>query len=71
MNPKLSVLTVTYNSQRFLDGLYDSLLKYLPKHSEWIIVDNGSKDNTVEKIRSFQKDQRLKITLVEQENSGF
>lgn len=71
MNVKLSVLTVTYNSQRFLDGLFESLEKFLPRNSEWIIVDHGSKDNTVEKVTHFQKKSKLPITLIEQENKGF
>jgi GT2 family glycosyltransferase len=71
MNVNLSVLTVTYNSQRFLDGLYESLQKYLPKNSEWVIVDHGSKDNTVEKIHHFRKNSRFPIKLIEQDNKGF
>ena len=71
MATRLSVITVTYNSQRFLDGMFDSLVKFLPKYSEWIVVDHESKDSTVEKLKGYQKTARFPIKIIEQKNLGF
>ena len=43
----ISVITVTYNSEKFIANLLNSLLKNLPSGSEIIIVDNNSTDRTV------------------------
>lgn len=71
MATKLSILTVTYNSQRFLDGLFESLEKFLPKYCEWVVVDNESKDSTVEKLQRYQKKSKFPIKIIEQKNLGF
>ena len=45
---KISVLTATYNREKLLNRLYNSLVensKY-DVEIEWIIMDDGSTDNT-------------------------
>ena len=41
-----SILTTTYNTGHFLHRVYESLLDQTFKEFEWIIVDDGSTDNT-------------------------
>ena len=42
----INVFTPTYNRKKELSDLYDSLLKQNYDDFEWLIVDDGSKDDT-------------------------
>ena len=46
MQKKVTVFTPTYNRAKLLPRLYKSLLKQSNKNFEWIVVDDGSNDNT-------------------------
>lgn len=63
---KLSVITVTYNSEKLIERLIKSLAD-LPKSSEIIMVDSGSTDNTVELVKKYGQ---VKL-IVPGENVGF
>lgn len=43
---KITVFTPTYNRAYIISKLYDSLKKQICKEFEWIIIDDGSTDNT-------------------------
>ncbi|MBN1869557.1 MAG: glycosyltransferase [Candidatus Omnitrophica bacterium] len=51
--PYVSLITVNYNGQRFLKKYFDSLhsLKYPAERLETIMVDNGSKDSSIDYVR--------------------
>lgn len=69
---RISVLTPTYNRAKTLEKLYSSL-KNNVKHGieiQWIIMDDGSKDNTKEVIENWQKENILEIQYFFQENQG-
>ncbi|MBR6033845.1 MAG: glycosyltransferase family 2 protein [Clostridia bacterium] len=69
---KVSVLTPTYNRANTLTNLYDSL-KRNSKYGieiEWLIMDDGSTDNTNELIERFQKENIITILYEQQENKG-
>ena len=70
---KLSILTATYNRAKFLEGLYKSILKNIETsnmEAEWIIINDGSTDNTEKIIENLIFENRIKIKYVFQENSG-
>jgi GT2 family glycosyltransferase len=50
-NPLVSIITVNYNGQRYLAELFKSLQLITYQPVEIILVDNGSKDNSVEFTR--------------------
>ena len=60
---KLSILTATYNRGRFLPRLYESIVNNLINEMdiEWLIMDDGSDDNTEEVVSNFQSSEHLKI----------
>lgn len=61
-NPLVSVIIPTFNSENFIRQAILSVLNQTYKNFEIIIVDDGSKDQTVSIINSFtQKDERIKI----------
>ena len=66
----ISVFTPTYNRADLLHRLYDTLILQTYKNFEWVIVDDGSKDNTKDVVSSFVKEGKLNIHYVQQENGG-
>ena len=69
---KLSILTATYNRASYLPRLYESIKNNL-KYSlipEWIIIDDGSNDNTKQQVQSFIEENRFEIKYFFQENRG-
>ena len=59
MKPKVTVLTTVYNGERFIMETIKSVLNQTFEDFEYIIVDDGSTDNTANIIKSF-KDKRIK-----------
>ncbi len=49
---KVTVFTPTYNRGYIIENLYDSLNRQTNKDFEWIVVDDGSNDNTEEIFQS-------------------
>jgi glycosyltransferase involved in cell wall biosynthesis len=49
---KITVLTATLNADRFIGRLIDSLQKQSDIDFEWLIVDGGSNDRTLDLIKS-------------------
>lgn len=64
----ITVVTPTYNRAFFLPFLFDSLCKQICKDFEWLIVDDGSTDNTKEIVQSFNAD--FKVRYLWKENGG-
>lgn len=50
---KVSIITITYNSQLTLIDTIDSVLKQTYKNIEYIIVDGASTDDTISIIKSY------------------
>lgn len=67
---KITIFTPTYNRAYTLKRLYDSIKVQEYENFEWIIVDDGSKDNTKELIQSFIDEKKVDIKYFFQENSG-
>lgn len=69
---KISILTPTYNRAELLKQLYTSLIKN-SKYGleiEWIVINDGSTDNTKQVIDDLQKEHKISIRYFEQENQG-
>lgn len=66
----LTILTATYNRAHTLSRLYASLLAQTQCEFEWLIIDDGSSDNSRELINEFLMEGRLKISYRYQENMG-
>lgn len=47
-----SVFTPSYNRAKTLPRLYEALKKQTYRNFEWIIVDDGSADNTKKRLRN-------------------
>lgn len=69
---KISVLTPTFNRANFLERVYKSLLKnkeYI-QNIEWLIMDDGSTDNTKSVIEKLKDKNEIEIKYYYQENQG-
>ena len=62
--PLISILTPTWNRENFIKKLAESLLLQTSKNFEWIVGNDGSKDNTEEFIKHFSKKADFKIIYV-------
>lgn len=66
----ITVFTPSYNREVELEKLYKSLLKQDIDDFEWLIVDDGSTDNTKSYINKIKKANKIKINYVYKENGG-
>lgn len=53
--PFITILTPTYNRASLLPRLFDSLLRQTNKDFEWIVVDDGSTDDTREVVANLKE----------------
>ena len=70
---KISILTATYNRANLLPRLYESIVNNVKDNIdiEWLIMDDGSTDNTKEIIQKFiEENNQLNIKYFFQENQG-
>ena len=67
----LTVFTPAYNRAHTLPRTYESLLRQKCKDFVWLIVDDGSKDNTAELVRQWLSlDNGFEIRYIYKENGG-
>ncbi len=70
MNKKITVFTPTFNRAYILKNLYESLCMQEYKNFEWLIVDDGSSDETNKIVKDWIKENKIEIRYFYQENSG-
>ena len=64
--PKVSVIIPNYNYGRYLRKTIDSVLAQSYPNVEVVVVDDGSKDNSLEILREYEG----KVLTIEQRNGG-
>ena len=55
LHPKFSIITVTYNAGAVLEDTIQSVITQTYKNVEYIIVDGGSKDRTLQIIEQYKE----------------
>ena len=65
----LSVIVPIYNEEKFLPECLNSIVNQTYKNLEIIVVNDGSKDKTLDIIESIAKDDP-RIIVINQENQG-
>lgn len=67
----ITVFTPTYNRRDIIGGCYESLKNQTSKNFEWLVIDDGSSDNTGELIKQWQdSDPGFCIRYFFKENGG-
>lgn len=66
----VTIFTPTYNRAHLLPVLYDSLCRQTSKDFEWLIVDDGSTDNTEAIVRPWLSEMSFSVRYYKKENGG-
>lgn len=66
----ISIVTATYNREKLLHQLYESLTQQTCQDFEWIVVDDGSNDNTLDILSTFRNEHKINMNYFYQDNSG-
>lgn len=54
-NYKLSVITICYNAKDYISSTFESIRKQSSKFFEYVVIDGGSNDGTLELIKANQE----------------
>lgn len=69
--PLISIITPIYNRQELLEKCYESLVAQTSKAFEWIVIDDGSTDNTKDIMGEIcNKELSFSIKYIWKENGG-
>lgn len=66
----ITVFTPTYNRAYCLHQLYESLVRQTSHDFIWMIIDDGSSDNTQTLVESWVAENKIEIDYVYQQNQG-
>lgn len=62
--PKISIITVTYNAEKIIGATVDSVLAQTYPNIEYILIDGGSKDSTFAQIENYARANPLRISYI-------
>lgn len=66
----ITIFTPSYNRKRELEKLYKSLLNQNYQNFEWLIVDDGSTDETDSYIKNLKMENKIEINYIYKANGG-
>lgn len=66
----ISIVTATYNRAHLLPRLYESLKSQKSLNFEWIVVDDGSVDDTENFIMTVKAEKLIEISYIKKNNGG-
>lgn len=66
----ITVFTPTYNRAYTLHKCYESLKRQTNKNFIWLIIDDGSSDNTKDLVKEWIEENKISIKYIYQDNKG-
>lgn len=66
----LTIFTPAFNRAHLLPRLYESLCNQTCQDFDWLVVDDGSSDNTKALVAGWIAENKIPITYIYQENQG-
>ena len=69
-DPLLTVIVPAYNAEKYLEECLESLVNQTVIDHKAIVVNDGSKDNTLDIIKKYAKKYPEMIELIDQDNKG-
>ncbi len=70
MKPILTVFTPTYNRKELIYKCYESLRRQTNKNFKWLVIDDGSTDDTKELIINWKEEADFLIDYIYKKNGG-
>lgn len=70
MTPTLTIFTPTFNRAHTLKRTYESLCSQTCRDFCWLIIDDGSSDNTRDLVIKWKQEKQIAIQYIYQENQG-
>ena len=67
---KIAILTATYNRSNELLRLFESLKLQNDKEFSWLIVNDGSDENTEETLRLISQSDAVNVDVINKKNGG-
>ena len=67
---KVSVIVPAYNAEKYIEKCLDSVLAQSFSDFEIVVVNDGSKDATLDILKRYQTQYPEKITVISQDNAG-
>lgn len=67
---KITVFTPTFNRAYLLPRLYESLCAQTSQDFLWMLIDDGSTDNTQELVEAWTKENKIEIQYFFKQNGG-
>lgn len=66
----LTIFTPAYNRAHTIGRTYKSLLRQTCRDFEWLVIDDGSTDNTQRLVQDWIAENKIPIRYIRQENQG-
>ena len=70
LNPKISIISTVYNQEKYILKFLRSIQNQFFDNIEIILIDDNSKDNSVQIIKTIQKEDKRIIIIQHNENKG-
>lgn len=70
MKKKITVFTPSYNRGKLIHRCYKSLLRQTNQNFKWLIIDDGSTDDTKKIVDEWIKEEKIEIQYIYKENGG-
>lgn len=68
--PKVSIILTTYNSLKNLEQTYSSITTQDYNNIEIVVVDGGSTDGTIERLKEYEKIIKYNIHWISEPDNG-
>ena len=66
----VSFIVTVYNKEKFIEKTLESIFIQMDTHSQLIVVNDGSTDDSLKRIKKIVRNKKLNIRLITQKNSG-
>lgn len=70
MNPKISIITISYNSEKTIEKTILSVLNQTTDDFEYVLIDGGSTDSTMDIIKSYEADFQGRLKWISEPDDG-
>jgi glycosyltransferase involved in cell wall biosynthesis len=73
VNPLVSIITISYNSQETINSTVKSILKQTYKNIEYIVIDGNSSDDTLKIVEGYRnqfEEKKIVLKVISEKDKG-